>query len=117
VVAPATAPLPQSAASIEERLVFLHAGLKITDAQAVIWDLFAEEVRKSLDAIEVLRGGKGDGQPLMLPEKVAAWEMDQMSRLDAQRQLAAVIAPFYADLSDRQKRTADVLLLTILGVM
>jgi hypothetical protein len=53
----------------------------------------------------------------MLPEKVAAWEMDQMARLDAQRQLAAMIAPFYADLSDRQKRTADVLLLTILGVM
>jgi DNA-binding CsgD family transcriptional regulator len=117
VVAPATAPLPPSAASIEERLAFLHAGLKITDAQAAIWDPFAEEVRNSLDAIEVLRGGKGDGQPLMLPGKVAAREMDQLARLDAHRQLAAVIAPFYAGLSDRQKRTADVLLLTILGVM
>jgi ATP-dependent Clp protease ATP-binding subunit ClpA len=72
VVALATAPLSQSAASIEERLAFLHAGLKITDAQAVIWDPFAEEVRNSLDAIEVMRGGKGDGQPLMLPGKVAA---------------------------------------------
>jgi hypothetical protein len=64
--------LPQSAASIEERLAFLHAGLKITDAQAAIWDPFAEEVRNSLDAIEVMRGGKGDGQPLMLPGKVGA---------------------------------------------
>jgi DNA-binding CsgD family transcriptional regulator len=58
VVAPATAPLPPSAASIEERLAFLHAGLKITDAQAAIWDPFAEEVRNSLDAIEVLRAAK-----------------------------------------------------------
>jgi len=42
--------------------------------------IVSNEVRKSLDAIEVLRGGKGDGQPLMLPEKVAAWEMDQLGR-------------------------------------
>ena len=75
VVAPATAPLPQSAASIEERLAFLHAGLKITDAQAAIWDPFAEEVRNSVDAIEVLRGGKGDGQPLILPGKVASFSV------------------------------------------
>jgi hypothetical protein len=64
-----------------------------------------------------LLGGDGRGQPSTLPESLAMREMGMLARIDALRQLKAVIVPFYVRLTDHQKKTADVLMLTILGAM
>ena len=57
------------------------------------------------------------GQGANLPDRLAAREKMMAARLDALRRLKSAVDPLYAALSDDQKKTADELLMSSMGMM
>ena len=107
------------AGHVEGRLAFLKTELKITDAQLPLWNKFADALRNNAKTMgEVMRGGTASGgQSATLPERLATREKFLTARLDALRNLKAAVDPLYAALSDEQKKTADEIMLTPMGMM
>jgi LTXXQ motif family protein len=97
---------------VEGRLAFLKTELKITDAQMPLWNTFALAVRDKAKAMEqMIQGGMtGTSQSASLPEKLAM-------RKKMMRKLNTAVEPLYAALSDEQKKTAEEIMLTALGMM
>ncbi len=104
---------------VEGRLAFLKTELKITDAQMPLWNAFAEAVRANAKAMEkMMQGGMmGTSRSASLPEKLAMREKMMAAHLDALRRLKTAVDPLYAALSDEQKKTADEIMLTPMGMM
>lgn len=109
---------------VEGRLAFLKAELKITDAQLPLWDKFAQAVRENAKAMGgMMRGGMmqgsmmGTAEPASLPDRIARREKLMAAHLEALRKLKAAVDPLYAALSDEQKKTADQLMLSPMGMM
>lgn len=104
---------------VEGRLAFLKTELKITDAQMPLWNSFAEAVRTNAKTMEhIMQGGMmGTSQSASVPEKVAMCEKMMSAHLEALRKLKAAVDPLYAALSDEQKKTADEIMLTPMGMM
>jgi hypothetical protein len=107
------------AGHVEGRLAFLKAELKITDAQLPLWNTFAEAVRDNAKAMgEMMQGGMmGASQSAKLPDKLATREKMMTAHLEALRKLTTAVDPLYAALSDEQKKTADEIMLTPMGMM
>jgi hypothetical protein len=107
------------AGHVEGRLAFLKTELKITDAQMPLWNAFAEAVRANAKAMEqMMQGGMmGTGQSASLPEKLAMREKMMAAHLDALRKLKTAVDPLYAAFSEEQKKTADEIMLTPMGMM
>lgn len=103
---------------IEGRIAFLRTELKITDAQQPLWIAFAEALRANAQAVA---GMMAQMQGMMmpapgtvpspLPQRIEDHERMLAAHLDALRQLKAALQPLYAAFDDRQKRTADQLLM------
>jgi hypothetical protein len=104
---------------VEGRLAFLKTELKITDAQLPLWSAFAEAVRDNAKAMEdVMQGGiVGATQSAALPDKLALREKMMTAHLEALRKLKTAVDPLYAALSNEQKKTADTLVLSPMGMM
>jgi hypothetical protein len=121
---------------VEGRLAFLKAELKITDAQLPRWNTFAQAVRDNAKAMAgtmragmmqesgMMRGGRmmqggmmGTTQSASLPERLAQREKMVTAHLEALRRLKAAVDPLYDALSTEQKKTADQLMLSPMGVM
>ena len=104
---------------IEGRLAFLKTELKITEAQLPLWNAFAEAARGNAKAVEdVMQGGiVGSSQSAALPAKLALREKMMTVHLEALRKLKAALDPLYAALSTEQKKTADTLVLSPMGMM
>jgi len=104
---------------VEGRLAFLKTELKITDAQLPLWNAFAEASRANAKAIEdVMQGGiVGSIQSAALPAKLALREKMMTADLEALRKLTTAVDPLYAALSNEQKKTADTLVLSPMGMM
>lgn len=98
---------------IEGRLAFLRTELKITDAQAPLWDKVAASLRgraaKRDAAIAAFRQARSDGtRPDLLTQmddRIRAGE----ARIESDRAFLAAFRPLYAALSDDQKTTAEEL--------
>jgi LTXXQ motif family protein len=105
---------------VEGRLAFLKTELKITDAQLPLWNAVAEAIRANaksgMGMMEEMAGGMM-GQGANLPDRFAAREKMMAARLDALRRLKSAVDPLYAALSDDQKKTADELLMSPMGMM
>jgi hypothetical protein len=102
---------------IEGRIAFLRTELKIADAQAKVWDDFAEALRHSA---HVLQSSRAKAAAATAPSPVLRLEQQEQwyaARLDGIRALKAPLAQLYAALSDEQKKTADQLLPPHLGMM
>jgi hypothetical protein len=104
---------------VEGRIAFLKAELKITDAQAPQWNAFADAMRDNAKAMQgMMEGGMmGMGQDGTMPDKLAAREKQLTARLDAIRKLKAAADPLYAALSADQKKTADEIMISPMGMM
>jgi hypothetical protein len=98
---------------IEGRLAFLRTELKITDAQAPLWDKVAATLRdravKMDAAIGAFRQARSDGTRPDLPGQIEARIRSGEARIEADRTFLAAFRPLYAALSDEQKKTADEL--------
>lgn len=107
------------AGHVEGRLAFLKTELKITDAQLPLWNAFAQAARENAKAMEeMMQGGMiGMSQSGTLPDRLALREKMMASHLEALRKLKTAVDPLYAALSDEQKKTADTLVLSPMGMM
>ena len=97
---------------IDGRIAYLKAELKITEAQAPLWNAFADALRSSAAQARRLRSAamgrmmpSGD-----LPARLASQEQSLRESLDLLHQEGPPLLALYAALSDEQKRTADQLL-------
>ena len=94
-------------AHIEGRLAFIKAELKITEAQEKAWSDFANAMRqaakKAGDAPMAMPdiSGAGSTSPQMLEQ----YEKHLTQRLEVVRTMRSALTPFYAALSDEQKKT------------
>jgi len=103
---------------VEGRLAFLKTELKITDAQLPLWNAVADAMRANAKSMgDMASGMMGGSQTASLPDKLAMREKMMTAHLEALRKFKAAADPLYAALSDEQKKTADELLLSPMGMM
>ena len=104
---------------VEGRLAFLKTELKITDAQLLLWNKFAQAVRDNAKAMRsIMQGGMmAMNQSARLPEKLAMREKMMTAHLVALRKLRQTVDPLYAAFTDEQKKAADQLMLSPMGMM
>lgn len=103
---------------VEGRIAFLKAELKITDAQAPQWNAFADTLRSNAKAYQAMHAQMtSGGMPSAWPDRLAAQQKVLSTRLDAMKAIEAAAKPLYAVLSDEQKKTADQLFASPMGMM
>jgi hypothetical protein len=103
---------------IEGRLAFLKTELKITDAQLPLWNALADAMRANAKTMGDMAGRMmGGSQTAALPDKLAMREKMMSAHLEALRKFKAAADPLYAALSDEQKKNADELLISPVGMM
>jgi LTXXQ motif family protein len=107
------------AGHIDGRLAYVKAELKVTDAQGSLWDAYAVAARdnaKTMIARCTAMMGKRDSQ-ISLPDRLDQNEQLMAAQLDAMRAMDKALKPLYAALSDGQKKTADQLFWSPMGMM
>jgi hypothetical protein len=110
--------MPMMAKHIEGRLAFLKTELKITDAQLPVWNAFAQAMRDNATAMQAMpRAMTGTNKAVALPDKLAERETMMAAHLNALRKLKAAADPLYAALNADQKKTADEIMLSPMGMM
>jgi hypothetical protein len=110
--------IPMKAKRIEGRLAFLKTELKITDAQLPFWNAFAQAMRDNATAMQAMpHAMMGMSKAATLPDKLAERETMLVARLEAVRKLKAAADPLYAALNADQKKTADEIMLSPMGMM
>jgi recombinational DNA repair ATPase RecF len=103
---------------VEGRLAFLNTELKITSAQLPLWNAFAQAMRDNETAIQPMpHTMMGKDKAPTLSDKLAAGETILAARLEAVRKLKAVADPLYMALDSDQKKTADEIMLSSMGMM
>lgn len=107
---------------IDGRLAFLKTELKITDEQAPSWNELAVVVRTTAEAHnELMRGmvkefHEGDFLEKPLPERLAYQQTHLEARLGQVKSVRAAVDKLYAILSDEQKKSADEIILPMMGL-
>jgi hypothetical protein len=103
---------------VEGRLAFLKAELKIADAQLPAWNAFAEAVRTNAATMHVehqfMHGRVG--ADVSLPDRLAAQANAFAAHAEEMAKLKTVLDPLYASLSAEQKKTADEIVFSPMGV-
>lgn len=103
---------------VEGRLAFLKAELKITDAQLPAWNAFAEAVRGNATTMGVEHQAMHGrvGTDVSLPDRVLAQANAFTAHAEEMMRFKAVLDPLYASLSAEQKKTADEIVFSPMGV-
>ena len=99
-------------ARFEDHLAFMRDRLGITDAQAPLWDAFAENLRDNMDERTEARSERRDrdvGPPSAL-ERLEREQARLAARIDRLDATASALAPLYDAFDDEQKETADRML-------
>ena len=107
--------MPMMAGRAEGRIAFLKAELKITEAQLPLWNAVADAIRANAQTGAGMMDGLTSAGKL--PDRLAAREKTMNAQLEALRKFKGVVEPLYAALSDEQKKTADELLMSPMGMM
>lgn len=102
---------------IEGRIAFLKTELKITDAQLPLWNAFAQAMRDNATAMQAMPHTMMGMKATTLPDKLAARETTLTAHIEAVRNLKAAADPLYAALNADQKKTADEIMLSPMGMM
>jgi hypothetical protein len=103
---------------IEGHLAFLKTELKITDAQLPLWNAFAQAMRDNATAMQAMpHAMMGMSKAATLPDKLAERETMLTARIEAVRKLKTATDPLYAALNADQKKTADEIMLSPMGMM
>jgi periplasmic protein CpxP/Spy len=113
-------PFSRPTEQVDARLAYIHAALKITDAQQTQWNVFAEKMRQLAAAHEKTMqqrrektsqtGGKHEHRRLSIIERM---EQAQRMHADAVARINEVLSvekPLYEALSPEQRQVADVVL-------
>lgn len=103
---------------VEGRIAFLKAELKITDAQSTAWNGFADALRANAKRLSETRR-------TMMRNPAAATFMDRLdqqerglsARLENTRAIKTAYSGLYPKLTDEQKKAADRLLASPMGMM
>lgn len=100
---------------VEGRIAFLRTELGITQAQAPVWDTFAEALRASARAMADMHGQmmpmmQQGPQAMPLAQRLELQERMMTLHLEALRRVRSAAGPLYAALDERQKRVADQLM-------
>jgi len=107
------------AGHIEGRLGYIKAELKITDAQESLWSTYAAAARDSANTMiarcTAMMGQRGS--QASLPDRLDQNEQLVAAQLDAVRATNKALKPLYAALSDSQKKAADELFRSPMGMM
>lgn len=105
------ATMPMRPDRTEGRIAFIKAELKITEAQTALWNAVADAMRANAAASRPMREHMhaGHGKATTAIERLEMQERMMTLRADGLRGLLAAFRPFYATLSDEQKKTADEL--------
>ncbi|MGY3616383.1 Spy/CpxP family protein refolding chaperone [Bradyrhizobium sp. USDA 10063] len=103
---------------VEGRIAFLRTELKITDAQASVWNGFAEALQTNAKTLgEVRKSMMSQAGAPSLVDRLTQQEKWLAARLDGTRAIKAALAALVGVLSDEQKKSADELLAPHLGMM
>lgn len=105
---------------IEGRLAYLKTELKITDAQASLWETYANASRQNAQAMTAhctTMMGQPGATTLSLPDRLDQHEKFMAAQLDAIRAMNKTLKPLYAALSDSQKQVANQLFWGPMGMM
>jgi hypothetical protein len=103
---------------VEGRLAFLRTELKITDAQMPQWSRFTDALRSSAKSMSGMQQQMmQDGMAESLPARLELHVKMLSARLDALKTMEAALDPLYASLSDEQKKIADELMMSSMGMM
>jgi len=110
--------MPMMAKHMEGRLAFLKAELKITDAQLPLWNAFAQGMRDNATAMQAMPDAMmGMSKAATLPDKLTERETMLTARIEAVRKLKGAVDPLCAALDANQKKTADEIMLSPMGMM
>lgn len=107
---------------VEGRIAFLRAELKISDAQADVWNGFADALRANAKKLAEVRASMmpkpGDKQPpaSTFSARLDSQEQWLIARLDGLRAMKSAFAKLDEVLSDDQKKTASDLLAPHMGM-
>ena len=107
---------------IDGRLAFMKTELKITDAQAGVWEDFAKVVRQTSETHNQLmlsmRKEMQDGSFLKksLPERLQFQQTMMESRVEDIKSIRDALDKLYAMLDDGQKKSADEIVLPMMGM-
>lgn len=107
---------------IDGRLAFIKAELKIRDDQVAQWDALAQVIRDDAEVhndmmrsmMEDMHGGSYFEKPL--PERLTVMETHMEARLEQIRAASEAVNALYAVLDDDQKKTADEVVLPVMGM-
>jgi hypothetical protein len=100
---------------VEGRLAFLKTELKITPAQESQWARFADVVRSTARTAQAAKPPMM--KPSTAPDRLGHYEKTLAVRLETVRALKTAVDPLYASFSDEQKKLADELLMSPMGIM
>jgi hypothetical protein len=106
--------MPMMADRTEGRIAFQKTELKITDAQLPLWNAVADTIRANAKSGMGMMDNMGQGS---LTERLAAREKHLATQAEALRKFKSAVDPLYAALTDEQKKTADELLMSPMGMM
>lgn len=100
---------------IEGQLAFYRAELRITDAQQLQWDTFAEAVRMASGTLrqavmQAVQPGGPPGGAVPAPQQMERRIALLTAQAEAMRAVQAAARPLYSAMSAEQKRTADALM-------
>ncbi len=107
---------------IEGRIAFLRTELKVTDAQAGVWNGFADALRANAKKLAEVRAsmksgvGGAQAQASTLADRLDLQEKWLLARLDGTRLMKSAFAKLNEALSDDQKKTALDLLAPHMGM-
>ncbi|TFV44536.1 Spy/CpxP family protein refolding chaperone [Bradyrhizobium niftali] len=105
---------------IEGRVAFLRTELKITEAQKLVWNAFADALRANAKTLGEMRGSMMSQQGAGgagLVEKLAFQEKWLAARLEGARAMKLTLTNLVSTFSDEQKKAADELLAPQMGMM
>lgn len=96
---------------LDGRIAFLRAELKITEAQAPLFDAYAQVLRDAAEGMQAMHDRMWSRDPPeAMPERLQVHIDAMTQRLEALQKLKAALVPLYDALSGDQKDTADSLL-------
>lgn len=100
---------------IEGRIAYLHAELRITEAQMTAWKEVAAALRANAKRLTETQPEQAQKSNASMLERADAQERVLAARLESIRALKSATAKLYPMLDDAQKKSADELMAPYLG--
>jgi hypothetical protein len=107
---------------VDGRLAFLKTELKITDAQSEAWSSLAQTIRINSEAHNAMHREMmkemhdGDFFDKPLPDRLVIQETHLEARLQQVKNVKEEVEKLYAVLDDDQKKSADEIMLPMMGM-